>query len=66
MKITASSELKHICKILKSCENQLHIITVEQMFKNFINKWKNHIDSNEMKEFIDIFEVELDEKINKL
>lgn len=66
MKITPSNELKHICRILDSCENQLHLESVENMFKNFKNKWKDRVDSQEMIEYIFDFNHELERKKHKL
>ena len=66
MKITPSNELKHIIRILDSCENLLHLESVENMFKNFKNKWKNKVDSQEMIEYMFHFNHELERKKNKL
>ena len=66
MKITPSKELKHILRILNSCENLLHLQSVEQMFKNFKNKWIKKIDSQEMIEYMFHFNHELERKKSKL
>ena len=66
MKITPSNELKHIIRILDSCENLLHLQSVEQMFKNFKSKWIKKIDSQEMIEYMIHFNHELERKKNKL
>lgn len=66
MKITPSNELKHIIRILESCENELHLDSVQNMFKNFRNKWENKVDSTEMVEFMYHFTHQLEKKRNKL
>lgn len=66
MRITPSNELKHIIRILESCENESHIQTTEVMFKNFVNKWKTKIDSTELTEYITNFNIELETKKTKI
>lgn len=66
MKITPSNELKHIIRILESCENESHIQTTEVMFKNFVNKWKTKVDSTELTEYITNFNIELETKKTKI
>jgi hypothetical protein len=66
MKITPSNELKHICKILESCENEGQIQTTERMFKNFVNKWKNKVDNVDLTGYIINFNLELEDKKNQI
>jgi len=66
MRITPSNELKHIIRILESCENESHIQTTEVMFKNFVNKWKTKVDSTELTEYITNFNIELETKKTKI
>lgn len=66
MRITPSNELKHIIRILESCENESHIQTTEVMFKNFVNKWKTKVDSKELTEYITNFNIELETKKTKI
>ena len=66
MRITPSNELKHIIRILESCENESHIQTTEVMFKNFVNKWKTKIDSTELTGYITNFNIELETKKTKI
>lgn len=66
MKITPSNELKHICKILESCENELHIQSVERMFKNFVIKWNGRIDKTELSGYITEYNSQLEEKKTKI
>ena len=64
MKITPCNELKHILRILESCETILHIQTVEVMFTNFVTKWRNKIDDSELNKYIEEFKEELNKKKN--
>ncbi len=66
MRITASNELKHIFRILESCENDSHLESVQRMFKNFKTKWENKIDPTEMIEFMYDFHNKYIKKKNKL
>ena len=66
MRITPSNELKHIIRILESCENELHLDSVQNMFKNFRNKWEKKVDSTEMIEYMYDFSHKLERKRNKL
>ena len=66
MKITPSNELKHIIRILESCENELHLESVKNMFKNFRNKWEKKVDSTVMIEYMYDFTHKLERKRNKL
>ena len=66
MKITPSNELKHINRILESCENESHLESVQNMFKNFRNKWEKKVDSTVMIEYMYDFTHKLERKRNKL
>jgi len=66
MKITPSNELKHIIRILESCENESHLESVQNMFKNFKNKWEKKVDSTVMIEYMYDFTHKLERKRNKL
>ena len=66
MKITPSNELKHINRILESCESEAHLESVKNMFKNFRNKWEKKVDSTVMIEYMYDFTHKLERKRNKL
>jgi hypothetical protein len=66
MRITPANELRHIIKILESCENELHLGSVQNMFKNFRNKWENKVDSTQMIEYMYDFSHKLEIKRSKL
>ena len=66
MKMTPSNELKHIIRILESCENELQLESAQNMFKNFKNKWEKKVDSTVMIEYMYDFTHKLERKKNKL
>ncbi len=66
MRITPSNELKHIIRILESCETESHLESVQNMFKNFKNKWEKKVDSTVMIEYMYDFTHKLERKRNKL
>ena len=66
MKITPSNELKHIFRILESCESEAHLESVKNMFKNFRNKWEKKVDSTVMIEYMYDFSNKLQRKRDKL
>ena len=66
MKITPSNELKHIIRILESCESEAHLESVKNMFKNFRNKWEKKVDSTVMIEYMYDFSQKLERKRDNL